>query len=126
MAEGSIDDPAFPCNLACCHGPTGLCYLGGGVLSSAAFCQPGLNCFVYAGTLLVFLSNPQQLMLGNFSSAQCGACACRLRLPSGTVGRDYVLLQLQLGNRGPFDFMVRQGEQSMSICFSLGWLGLVR
>lgn len=34
---------------------------------------------------------------------------CRLRLPKGTVGRDYVLLQLKLGGQGPFDFVVDTG-----------------
>lgn len=33
----------------------------------------------------------------------------RLRLPKGTVGRDYILLQLRVGDRGPFDFMVDTG-----------------
>jgi hypothetical protein len=33
----------------------------------------------------------------------------RLRLPKGTVGRDYVLLQLKLGGQGPFDFVVDTG-----------------
>lgn len=33
----------------------------------------------------------------------------RLRLPAGTMGRDYVLLQLKLGGRGPFDFVVDTG-----------------
>ncbi|KAL4421485.1 hypothetical protein ABPG75_010776 [Micractinium tetrahymenae] len=33
----------------------------------------------------------------------------RLRLPQGTVGRDYVLLQLKLGGKGPFDFVVDTG-----------------
>lgn len=35
--------------------------------------------------------------------------APRLRLPKGTVGRDYVLLQLKLGGKGPFDFVVDTG-----------------
>lgn len=33
----------------------------------------------------------------------------RLRLPKGTVGRDYVLLQLKLGGKGEFDFVVDTG-----------------
>lgn len=33
----------------------------------------------------------------------------RLRLPQGTVGRDYVLVQLSVRGKGPFDFMVDTG-----------------
>lgn len=40
---------------------------------------------------------------------QSPRCNGRLRLPKGTVGRDYVLLQLKLGGKGPFDFVVDTG-----------------
>jgi predicted aspartyl protease len=35
---------------------------------------------------------------------------CSLKLPAGTIGRDYVLLEMQIGSRGPrVDFMVDTG-----------------
>lgn len=38
----------------------------------------------------------------------------RLRLPQGAVGRDYILLQLKVAGKGPFDFMVR-AEQALKL-----------
>lgn len=33
----------------------------------------------------------------------------RIRLPQGAVGRDYVVVQLKIAGKGPFDFMVDSG-----------------
>ena len=45
------------------------------------------------------------------SSSLLLACCCcgRLRLPKGTAGRDYVLIQLRVRGKGPVDFMVDSG-----------------
>jgi len=34
---------------------------------------------------------------------------CRIRLPKGGVGRDYVLVQLTVNGKGPYDFMLDSG-----------------
>ena len=33
----------------------------------------------------------------------------RLKLPRGGLGREYVIIQVYIGNDGPFDFMVDSG-----------------
>lgn len=55
----------------------------------------------------------------------------RLKLPAGTFGRDYVLLQLRVKGEGPFDFMVDTGLTAELITPHLrqvcggGWGGCV-
>lgn len=53
--------------------------------------------------------NPDErlLLLGhpNTSPSPC----CRIKLPRGGVGRDYVVVQLTINGEGPYDFMVDSG-----------------
>lgn len=43
------------------------------------------------------------------------ACVCcpytssRLRLPKGGMGREYIIIQLYIEGKGPYDFMVDSG-----------------
>ena len=49
-----------------------------------------------------------------WSASQLGAfplqCLCRIKLPKGGVGRDYVLIQLTINDEGPYDFMLDSGR----------------
>lgn len=44
------------------------------------------------------------------SSCHTMLCFCRIKLPKGGVGRDYVLIQLTINGAGPYDFMLDSGK----------------